>query len=239
MDKKIVLVTGASSGIGEAVARRLGAEKHTVVLTGRNRERLVALERAMATKGQRVVAVAGDLTKEAEAREVVAESLKTFGALDALVHSAGIFRISPLETMTAKAFREVMDTNLTSLFLVLKSLLPHFYGRGRGQVVAISSIAGRQAFSDETAYCASKWGLQGFLEALRLEAGPKGVKVTSVLPGATWTPAWQAFEGEVPEEKLLASETVAAAVAYALAQPENALVESLVLRPSRDPFAEA
>ncbi len=236
MDKKIVLVTGASSGIGEAVARKLAKNRHTVVLSGRNKVRLVGLERELAGKGQRVVAVSGDLAKEEDARKVVTEALKTFGSVDAVVHSAGVFHVSRLEETPTDTFRSVLDTNLTSLYYVMKYLLPHFYAQKRGQVIAVSSVAGRQGFAGETAYCASKWGLQGFLEALRLEAKERGVRVTSILPGPTLTPAWKAFDGPVPEDKLMAPETVADTILFALDQPENALVESLVVTPSRDPF---
>jgi NADP-dependent 3-hydroxy acid dehydrogenase YdfG len=239
MDKKIVLVTGASSGIGEAVARRLAAERHTVVLTGRNRKKLESMEREMASGGQRVVAIHGDLTREEDVRFIVAEALKTFGAVQALVHSAGIFRINRVEATSTEEFRQVLDTNLTSIYYLAKQLMPHFYRQGDGHVVAISSVAARQGFSGETAYCASKWGLMGFLEALRLEGGERGVKVTAILPGATLTPAWDVYKGELPKERMISAESVADAVLFALGQPDSTSVRELVVTPARDPFGPA
>ena len=236
MDKKIVLVTGASSGIGEAVARRLAAEHHTVVLTGRNRFKLESMARAMAGEGQRVVAIAGDVTIEQDVRTIVAESLKTFGTVHALVHSAGIFRMNAVEATPTEEFRQVMDTNLTSTYFLLKFLMPQFYKQGDGHVVAIGSIAGKVGFPQETAYCASKWGLMGMLAALRMEAAPKGVKVTAILPGATLTPAWDTYPGELPTERLMSAESVADAVLFALSQPAAACVDELHLMPAKDPF---
>ena len=236
MDKKIVLVTGASSGIGEAVARRLARERYTVVLTGRNRSKLETMARTMAGEGLRVVAIPGDITVEAEVRSIVEESLKTFGTVNALVHSAGIFRMNPVEATPTEEFRQVMDTNLTSTYFLLKFLMPHFYKQGAGHIIALSSIAGKIGFPQETAYCASKWGLMGMLAALRMEAAPRGVKVTAILPGATLTPAWDTFTGELPADRLMSAESVADAVLFALSQPAAACVDELHLMPARDPF---
>lgn len=239
MDKMIVLVTGASSGIGEAVARKLAALHHTVILTGRDKKKLEAMERSMASEGQRVVAIAGDLRDEAQVRFVVAEALKTFGAVHAAVHSAGVFRMKRADETPLDLWREVLDTNLTSTFLLAKHLLPHFYRQGAGHFVAISSIAGKRGFPAETAYCASKWGLMGFLQALRMEACELGVRVTAVLPGATLTPAWGTYAGKLPVERMMKPESVAEAVAFALGQPPEANVDELLIMPSRDPFGEA
>lgn len=236
MDKKIVLVTGASSGIGEATARALAADHHTVVMTGRDRRKLESMERAMAGGGQRVVAIPGDVAREEDVRTVVAESLKTFGAVHALVHSAGIFRMNRLESAPPDEFRSVLDTNLTSTNYLLRYLLPHFTRQGHGHVVAISSIAARVGFAAETAYCASKWGLMGFLAALREEVRERGVRVTAILPGPTLTPAWGTFKGTLLKERLVSPEAVAGAVLFALGQPSEANVDELVLTPSRDPF---
>ena len=236
MDKKIVLVTGASSGIGEATARRLARERHTVVLTGRNKAKLEAMAREMAGKGERVVAIAGDVTSDDEVRTIVAESLKTFGTLHAVVHSAGIFRMGAAEVMTAEEFRLVMDTNLSSTFYLLRHILPHFYKQGSGHVVALSSLAGKIGFAHETAYCASKWGLMGMLAALRLEAAPRGVRVTAILPGATLTPAWDAFEGELHRDRFMSAQSVADAIVFALSQPEAVSVDELHCIPTRDPM---
>ena len=239
MDRKIILVTGATSGIGEATARRLAALKHTVILTGRNRDKIEEMERSMASVGQRVVGLAGDLTREEDARFVASEALKTFGTVHVLVHSAGIFKLSRAEKTGAEEFRQVLDTNLTSLQHLLSYLLPHFYKEGSGHVVAISSVAGRLAFPLETAYCSSKWGLMGYLGALRMEAAERGVRVTAILPGPTLTPEWDGSDGAFDRDKMLTALNVAEAVSFAVGQPENACIEEILIMPSRDPFGGA
>jgi 3-oxoacyl-[acyl-carrier protein] reductase len=236
MEKKSILVTGATSGIGEAVARHLAAAGHAVVLTGRNRAKLEEMTRALQGKGLRAAAVPGDLTREEEARAVVAEALKASGTLHVLVHSAGIFSLSPVEETAAGELQRVLETNLVSLQRVLGHLLPHFYEKGFGHVVAISSIAGREAFPGQTAYCSSKWGLMGYLGALRMEARERGVRVTAIMPGPVLTPEWDTYGGTLHREKMLAAGDVAGAVAFAIGQGENACVEELLLMPSRNPF---
>lgn len=236
MDRKIVLVTGASSGIGEASARLLAQRKHTVILSGRNGERLKGLERELASRGLRVVAIPADLTRDEEARTLVAEGLKTFGAVDVLLHGAGVFQVGRLEETSPEEFRRVLDTNLTALHHLLRHLLPHFYGRKKGHVLAVGSVAARRAWPLETAYCASKFGMVGMLEALRAEGRERGLKVTLLHPGPTATPIWSAFPGKAPLERMLKPETVAEAAAFLLDMPPEALPEELTLTPAEDPF---
>lgn len=236
MKNEVVIVTGASSGIGEACARMLAERGWTVVLSARTKKKLQAIERELTDGGMRSLAIAGDVTKEEEARSVVVESLKTFGAVHAIVHAAGIFRMNRVEATPPSEFRQVIDTNLTSLFFLLRHLLPHMYKQNHGRVIAISSILGKEAFALESAYCASKWGLMGFLNALREEARSHDVTVTAVCPGATLTPSWNSFPGPLPEGKLLQAKTVAEAVAFALEQPKGACVDELVITPAKGPI---
>ncbi len=236
MKNEIVLVTGASSGIGEACARLLSEHGYTVILSARTKKKLQAIEREMADSGKRALTIAGDATKDHDARNIVNESLKTFGAIHAIVHSAGVFRMNRVEATPPEEFRQVLDTNLTSLFYLLRHLLPHFYKQKRGRVIAISSILGKQAYPLETAYCASKWGLMGFLSALREEARENGVTVTAICPGATLTPAWETYPKPLPEGKLIEARTVAETVAFALEQPAAACVDELVITPAKGPI---
>lgn len=235
MDKEIVLLTGASSGIGRAVAVKLADARHTVVITGRAKERLAPLEKELSSRARRVLALPADLTREEEVRHLVEESLKTFGTVHALVHCAGWGTLKPLQETTPEAWRRTLDTNLTSLFLLTRALLPHFLRRGHGHVVALSSVAGRHPFRDHAAYCASKFGLMGMLGALRAEVRGKGVTVTSICPGPTDTPFWEGLGDAGPRGGMLRPETVADAVLFALGQPESACVEELVLQPAGGP----
>jgi len=236
MDAKTIVVTGATSGIGEATARKLAALGHRVFLTGRNRAKLDALKRDLSA-GASVGTATADLAVAEEARALAAEAIRTFGSVDVLVHSAGIFRMGGAELTSAEEFKRVLDTNLTSLQHLMRDLLPHFYERRSGHVVAISSIAGRVGYPAETAYCSSKWGLMGYLSALRMEAGERGVRVTAIMPGPTLTPEWEASKGEIIPENMLRPEDVAETVAFAVGQPQNSCIEELLIMPSLSPFA--
>lgn len=236
MKNEIVLVTGASSGIGEACARLLSERGYTVVLSARTKKKLQAIERELTDRGERALAISGDVTKDNDARNVINESLKTFGAIHAIVHSAGVFRMNRVEATSPEEFRQVLDTNLTSLFYLLRHLLPHMYKQQQGRIVAISSILGKEAYPSESAYCASKWGLMGFLKALREEARGHGVTVTAICPGATLTPSWDSYPKPLPEGKLIEAGTVASAVAFALEQPATTCVDELVITPAKGPM---
>lgn len=234
MDKEIVLLTGASSGIGRAVALKLADAHHTVIVTARTKERLTPVEKEISARGRRVLALPADLTREEDVRGLVEESLKTFGTVHSIVHCAGWGTIKPVHETSPEEWRRTLDANLTSLFLLTRALLPHFLRRRHGRVVALSSVAGRHAFRDHAAYCASKFGLMGLLGALRAEVRGRGITVTAICPGPTDTPFWEGL-GTPRPAAILHPEAVADAVLFALGQPESACVEELVIQPSGGP----
>jgi NADP-dependent 3-hydroxy acid dehydrogenase YdfG len=231
MASKVILVTGATSGIGEVTAKRLAEEGFTVLLTGRNKAGLDKLERELVDKGLRAVAIPADARKENEIRALVDEGLKTFGTINALVHSAGVFTMKSLEETTYEEFKTILETNLDSTFNLLRALLPHFYKQSKGEVVVLSSVLGVEGHPFVGAYSASKWGLQGLLNSVREEAREKGVKVTTICPGPVLTPPWKAYPHEIPEDAILMPEDVAEAVVFTLKQPRRSSVEHIVMKP--------
>jgi len=231
MSNKVLLVTGSTSGIGEVTARRLAGEGFTVLLTGRNKDKLDLLERELVDKGQKAVAIPADLTQESQVKALVEEGLKTFGAIHGLVHCAGVFTMKRLEETPTEEYRHVSETNLSSTFALLRNLLPHFYKRGEGQVVVISSVLGIESHPMMSVYSASKWGLQGLVNSLREEAREKGVKVTSICPGPVLTPPWRSHPHDIPEGSILKPEDVAEAVVFCVKQPKYSSVDELVIKP--------
>jgi short-subunit dehydrogenase len=231
MSNKVILVTGSTSGIGEVAAKRLAEEGFTVLLTGRNKNRLDLLERELVDKGLKAVAIPADLKEESQVKALIEEGLKTFGAIHALVHSAGVFAMKRLEETTVEEYRNIIETNLTSTFVLLKTLLPHLYKRGGGQIVVISSVLGVEAHPLVSAYSASKWGLQGLVNSLREEAREKGVKITSICPGPVLTPPWKDYPYDIPEGSILQPEDVAEAIVFAVKQPAASSVDELVINP--------
>jgi NAD(P)-dependent dehydrogenase (short-subunit alcohol dehydrogenase family) len=180
---QVVIVTGASSGIGEAIARRLARAGAKVVITARRPERLNALARELDPDGARVMPIAGDVTNDADRRALVAGSLKKFGRIDALVNNAGFGTRGPLELVPVEAIRRNFETNVFSLIALTQLVIPAMRERGSGCVVNIGSVAGRIARPLSSVYDSTKHALEALTDGLRGEMKPFGVRVTLVRPG--------------------------------------------------------
>lgn len=221
-ERRTAVVTGASRGIGRAIARRLSAEYHVVALA-RSAEGLHELCAEVEGAGRSCSAVRVDVTDAA----AVAAALRDVHA-DVLVNNAGVGHLKPFLELTLEEWQRMMDVNLTALFHVTKALLPGMVERKRGHVVIIGSIAGRSAFPGGTAYGATKHGVMGFAESLMLEVREHDVKVSVVNPGSVRTGFGRGeMEGK---DWALASEDVAEAVAYVIGTPPNVLVHRLEVR---------
>lgn len=183
LNGQVVIITGASSGIGEAAARRLAAHSALVVLAGRRGERLEALAKEIDPSGSRTLAVAGDVTSDADRRRLVEETLKKFGRVDALVNNAGYGTRGPVEIVPVEAIRKNFETNLFSLVALTQLVLPLMRAQGSGCIVNIGSVAGRIARPMSSIYDATKHALEALTDGLRGELKPFGVRVTLIRPG--------------------------------------------------------
>ncbi len=180
---QVVIVTGASSGIGEATARRLIRAGAKVVITARRPDRLVALARELDSSGASVLAVAGDVTSDADRRTLVAEALKKFGRIDGLVNNAGFGTRGPIELVPIDAIRRNFETNIFSLLALTQLVIPAMRERGSGCVVNIGSVAGRISRPFSSIYDSTKHALEAFTDGLRGEMQPFGVRVSLIRPG--------------------------------------------------------
>ncbi len=180
---QVVIVTGASAGIGEAVARRLAAAGAKLVLGARRADRLAALARVLDPAGGRVVAVPGDLTVEADRRRLVDEALGRFGRIDALVNNAGYGTRGPVEMVPLDLIRRNFETNLFGLIALTQLVLPHLRAQGAGRIVNIGSVAGRIARPLSSVYDSTKHALEAITDGLRGELKPFGVEVVLIRPG--------------------------------------------------------
>ena len=185
LENRVAVVTGASSGIGAAAARALGAAGGRVVLVGRDRERLGEAAAAVEATGAEAHLVSADVTDGDGPGRIVAASLERFGAVDVLVHAAGVFLPTPFAETTDEALDQQWDVNLRAPYRLTREALPHL-GRG-GSVVFISSNAGHVGFPNSTAYCASKGAVELLVKALAMELAPRGIKVNAVAPGNVHT----------------------------------------------------
>jgi NAD(P)-dependent dehydrogenase (short-subunit alcohol dehydrogenase family) len=180
---QVVIVTGASAGIGEATARRLAAAGARVVITARRPDRLDALARELDPGGTKVIAVAGDITSDADRRKLVDATVGKFGRIDGLVNNAGYGTRGPVEMVPVELIRKNYETNIFSLVALTQLVVPVMRGQGGGCIVNIGSVAGRIARPLSSIYDSTKHALEALTDGLRGELKPFGVRVTLVRPG--------------------------------------------------------
>ena len=184
---KVAIVTGSSSGMGEAIARALAAEGAVTVLAARRKDRLDAIVADIEAAGGTALAVPTDVTVEAEAEALFKAVMERFGRLDLVVGSAGVPQATPIEAMSLAEWHAVLDSNLTSCFLAGREALKIMKPAGRGRVIFIGSVAARSARPNAAAYVAAKFGLDGLTRALALDGRDFGVAVSVLHPGFTVT----------------------------------------------------
>lgn len=231
---QVVLVTGASEGIGREMVRLFAREGARVAAVARRREQLEEL--AGAAGPDRVLPLPADVRNLAQMQGVAARVLEHWGRIDALVNNAGVARYVNLVEMEPDDFQWQLDVNLTGVFNGCRAVLPHMLERARrgggplaGQVLNIGSILGTVGRPGGTAYCATKWGLMGFTEALRMEVQKEGIRVMVLCPGLTQTD----FAGVAADTKVagLRPETVAQHALQMLATPPDGQPGTVLLRP--------
>lgn len=198
MNERVALVTGATSGIGRAVALRFAAEGARVAAVGRNAVELESVAAEMEAGGGEPFIVNADVTNEADARRVVAETTERFGGVDVLVNAAGIISNGTVETTPLADWDAMMNVNLRSAFYLMQLAAPYLEKRP-GNVVNVSSVTGLRAFPGVLAYCVSKAGLDQLTRCAALELAPKGVRVNAVNPGVVVTDIHR--RGGMDEEK--------------------------------------
>ena len=238
---KTALVTGASSGIGEATALALAAEGAAVAVSGRRTDRLEALVRRMRESGGTAKAITADVSVEDQAREMVAEANAALGRLDILVNNAGVMLLGPIANADTEDWRRMIETNVLGLMYATHAALPLMRAQGSGHIVNVSSVAGRTARAGAGVYNASKWGVGAFSESLRQEVYKDKIRVTIIEPGAVATElthhitnaeAKQQIEQFVGNMTPLESEDIAAAIVYAVTQPPRVNVNEILIRPT-------
>jgi len=234
---KIVLITGAGSGVGRATAVALAREGATTVLVGRRREPLDGTARLVAAAGGRSLTAPADITDEASVRGMVEGVRQTFGnEIDILVAAAGVGLYGPVADYSLADWHATLATNLTGVFLCCREVLPGMRANGAGAIVAIGSGAGKQGYANLAAYSASKFGLIGLMQSLAAEVGDQGIKVGTILPGSIATEfagklMADVEAGRAAGRSYLEPEDVAEAVVFLLRQPHRAWTQELNLWP--------
>jgi NAD(P)-dependent dehydrogenase (short-subunit alcohol dehydrogenase family) len=222
---KVMLITGASRGIGRAVALALAAPGAHLVLVGRDGSTLEPVAAAAREAGAQATPIACDITAEPHVRRMIETSAALTGQIDVLVNNAGSAIVTPFAEMTLAEWETILRTTLTGTFLACRHAVGHM--QEGGLIINIASIAARQAFPGWAAYSAAKYGLVGFSNAIREELRPRGVRVTVVYPAATDTPLWDSIPGEWNRANMLQPEEVARPIANLVEQPPHVNIDEL------------
>jgi NAD(P)-dependent dehydrogenase (short-subunit alcohol dehydrogenase family) len=225
------LITGASRGIGAALARSLAAQGCNLILTSRDEKTLAKIGREVSRKGIRVVVKACDVRDPNSVNDLFRTVRGRFRRIDILINNSGVAHPNlPVEKLSFSIWKDVLATNLDGIFLVTQAALPLI--RRGGTIVNNLSIAATRVFAGSAAYNASKHAALGLTNTLREELRSKGVRVIGLFPGATDTEIWNTLWPQAPRKKMLSPQTVAEAVINALVLPSNATVETLEILPS-------
>lgn len=243
---KVALVTGASSGIGEAAALALAEAGAAVALSARRADRLEALAARIAQAGGKAIAIPGNVACEADATAAVTDTITRLGRLDILVNSAGVIQAGGVESLPLDEWRRVIDINLLGTLYTCKAAIGPMKAQGAGDIINISSTAGRRAAGIFGPYSTSKFGLTGLTEGLRQEVGGAGIRVSIVEPGATATevaggisdPAMRAAMSQhVAKDGAMQPEDIASAILFIASLPPRVNVSQMLIRPTIDTAA--
>lgn len=237
---KVILLTGASSGIGEATARLLAKQGHRLVIGARRTERLEALAQAIRAEGGNVDYRALDVTQREDVQAFADVALKLHGRIDVIINNAGVMPLSPLASLKVEEWDRMIDVNIRGVLHGIAAVLPTMQAQGSGQVINISSIGGLYVVPTGAVYCATKFAVRAISDGLRQEND--NLRVTCVYPGVveseladTITDAGAAEAMKSFRQIALKPDAIAAAIAHAIAQPGEVDTSDIVVRPTASP----
>ncbi|THH34918.1 SDR family oxidoreductase [Neolewinella litorea] len=239
---KVAIITGASSGIGEATAKKLAADGVKVVLAARRASRLNELKKEIEKAGGEALVVETDVTKPKDVKQLVEQTKAAFGPCDILVNNAGIMPLSYMKNLHVDEWLKMVDVNVNGVLHCLAETLPDMVERKQGHIVNISSVAGREVMVGSAVYSATKFAVRALSDGLRQELAPKhGIRVTCIEPGAVETELTETITDDelmndiqdfFKDLKFLASEDIANAIHYAISQPDSVHINELQVRPT-------
>ncbi|PKB88759.1 oxidoreductase [Ewingella americana] len=238
---KVIVITGASSGLGLAAARRLAQQGACLVLGARRIERLQQLADELNGEGHRAIAVEADVTRLDDVKRLVDSAVQTFGRVDVMVNNAGLMPISALERLKVEDWDRTIDVNIKGVLYGIAAALPHMQRQMSGHFVNVASVAGHKIMPNGTVYSASKFAVRALSEGLRQEVKPWNIRTTILSPGAVDTelPA-SITEDDVAkgmqgfyQSTAISADSFARAIIFAIEQPEDMDVNEIVFRPTR------
>src|SRR5438034_453235 len=219
------LITGASRGIGRAIAEKLAGEDTVLLLHGRDTVALAQTRKAVEPRCARVILLAHDLAKHSGVSDLIAEVGNE--PIDLLVNNAGVAVVKPFTEITTIEWEQTVGVNITAPFLLTQRFAPRL--PPGSSIVNILSVAAKRGFSNWSAYCTSKFALDGFSRCVREELRDRKIRVINIYPAATDTEIWDQIESKWPRKRMMSATQVADAVVFALARPTDTLVENITL----------
>ena len=243
LQDQVVIITGASSGIGEATAEKLAAHGAKVVLTARREDRLKELKQKIESNGGQALVVTADVTSKEDWKKVVQQTQEAFGEVDVLINNAGLMPLSYVKKLKTDEWDKMIDVNIKGVLNGVAAVLPQMVEHKRGHIINISSVAGRKLFPGGSVYCATKFAVRAFSEGLRSELVADNIRVTAIEPGAVATELTDTITDEDIMENVmkpmfdqldpLQAEDIAESILYALQQPEHVNVQELLVMPTK------
>ena len=238
---KIVVVTGASSGLGEATARLLSAEGATVVLGVRRVDRLRTLAKELETRGGRALALTTDVSQREQVKALLDTAVQTYGRVDVMINNAGLMPQAPLERRKVAEWDRMIDVNLKGVLYGIAAVLPHMQRQKSGHIINVSSVAGHKVGPGFAVYAATKFAVRALSEGLRQEVKPYNIRTTVISPGAVATelpdsvtdPATSKRIRTFYDQVAVPADSFARAVAFAMSQPEEVDINEILYRPTR------
>jgi NADP-dependent 3-hydroxy acid dehydrogenase YdfG len=240
-ESKAILITGASSGIGEGAARLLAAQGHRLVIGARRTDRLVELTESLQSAGGIVRYRELDVTSSEDVAAFARFALDTFGRIDVLVNNAGVMPLSPLNALKVTEWNRMIDVNIRGVLHGIAAVLPAMEQQGQGQIVNISSIGGLSVTPTAAVYCAIKFAVRAISDGLRQETDK--VRVTVICPGVVESELADSISDDTARSAMqefrriaITPDAIARAIAYAVEQPADVDVSEIVVRPTASPF---
>jgi NADP-dependent 3-hydroxy acid dehydrogenase YdfG len=238
---KVVVITGASSGLGEATARHLVSQGACVVLGARREDRIRSLAGELTSKGGKAIAVATDVTDRQQVKRLVDVAVKTYGRVDVMINNAGLMPQSPLERLKIDDWDRMIDVNIKGVLYGIAAVLPAMKQQKSGHIINVSSVAGHKVRAGGAVYSATKHAVLAVSEGLRQEVKPYNIRTTVISPGAVATelpdsvtePDLSDSFHKFYEEFAIPADSFARAVAFAISQPDEVDINEILFRPTR------
>lgn len=244
IEEKIVVITGASSGLGEATARHLSARGATVVLGARRSERIESLARELKDQGGQALAITTDVTDREQVKHLVDSAVQTYGRVDVLLNNAGLMPLSPLERLKFDDWNQMIDVNVKGVLYGIAAALPHMKQQKAGHIINVSSVYGHKVGPGAAVYCGTKYAVRAISEGLRQEVKSYNMRTTIISPGAVATELLEGITepdiAKTTKERVgdiaIPADSFARMVAFAIEQPQDVDVNEILFRPTQQPL---